>query len=112
MLSNPPPSMRSSSALGKIACLLPQKRGGPLCGQGMAPQPMGIVRPHCLVLALKDTVLSRGTDPNGSQAVPDLSSVIEGKLIFTEQSPRRRAGLEKLGAVRAEDLGPPSPLST
>ena len=72
-----------------------------------APPPAGSVRPHCLVPVLKDTALSRGADPDGGQAVPGLSSVIEGKFVFTVQSPRRRAGQEKPGGRVAGTRGPP-----
>lgn len=57
---------------------------------------------------MKDTALSPGADPDGSQAVPDLSSVIEGKLIFTEQSPKQRAGHEKPGGRAGRE--PEAPL--
>lgn len=88
---------------------LPEKRDSSLDPQrpGDGPlRPSGTIRPNCLVPALKDVALPRGSDPDGSKAFPDLSSVIKGKLIFTKQSPMERVGMRNQGAMPARTWGP------
>ena len=85
----------------------PPRRGGPPCGRASGPS--ACRHPEAPAFgALKDTALSPGPHPDGGKAVPDLSSVIGGKLIFTEQSPKQRAGQEKPGGRAGR--GPEAPL--
>lgn len=65
--------------------------------------PGGTSRLHSSVPAL-----SLGSDPDGGEAFPGLSSVIKGDLIFTKQSPGERGGPQK--PEGHSGCGPEAPL--